>query len=64
MIIIKPRGGDPIIKETDGNALNSEMLAGLAGITPGTRIIFDYITATGPDGVKKQLDDAPTFTAK
>ena len=64
MIIIKPRSGDPVIKETDGNALNSEMLAALATITPGSRIIFDYIVATGPDGVKRQLDDAPTFTAK
>ena len=64
MIIIKPRSGDPVQLETDGNALNSQMLSALAGITPGTRIIFDYITATGPDGVKRPLDEVPTFLAK
>jgi len=36
----------------------------LAGITPGTRILFDYISATGPDGVKRQLEEVATFTAK
>jgi len=64
MIIIKPRSGDPVQLETDGNALNSQMLSTLAGITPGTRILFDYISATGPDGVKRQLEEVATFTAK
>jgi hypothetical protein len=31
------------------------MQAAIAGITPGTRVIFDDIVAVGPDGTQRLL---------
>lgn len=36
--------------------LTPEMVAALAAITPGSYVLFSEITATGPDGVKRQVD--------
>jgi len=49
LLIQKPRQ-DVVIKKGTGNELSAEMKAAMAGVTPGTRIWFDDITAVGPDG--------------
>jgi gliding motility-associated protein GldM len=49
MFIQKPRQDFIIIKGT-GNELNSQMKAAMAGVTPGTKVLFDDIIAVGPDG--------------
>ena len=49
LYIQKPRQDYVIIKGT-GSELNSQMRAAMASITPGTRVLFDDITAVGPDG--------------
>ncbi|MCD0486880.1 gliding motility protein GldM [Pedobacter sp. MC2016-14] len=55
LIIAKPRA-DPMLLSASGNSLNGAMKAAMATITPGTRVIFDNIIATGPDGVPRQLN--------
>jgi gliding motility-associated protein GldM len=49
LFIQKPRQ-DFIIKKGTGNELNAEMKAAMSTVTPGTKVIFDDITAVGPDG--------------
>ncbi len=63
LIVIKPRGGDPQVLQANSGNLTPEMIAAINGITPSTRVMFDNIVATGPDGVKKSLDPI-TFTAQ
>ncbi len=55
LFVIKPRQ-DPQAFDINGNLLNAQMKAALNGATPGTRVIFDEIFATGPDGLKRPLD--------
>ena len=55
MFINKPRS-DIQKFESNSNLFTPEMQAAMNGIIPGTRVTFDYVMATGPDGVKKQLD--------
>ncbi len=55
MFVIKPRQ-DPQPFELNGNILNAQMKAALNGAVPGTRVIFDDIFATGPDGLRRPLD--------
>jgi len=55
LIIVKPRM-DPILLSTSGNALSGPMRTAMGSITPGTKVIFDNIIATGPDGVPRQLN--------
>lgn len=55
LVIAKPRA-DAVILQTNGNTLSSQMRAAMAGVTPGTRVIFDNIVAVGPDGSQRQLD--------
>ncbi len=55
LIIVKPRA-DAIVLSGSGNALNGAMTSAMQNITPGTRVIFDNIRATGPDGMQRQLD--------
>jgi gliding motility-associated protein GldM len=62
LIIVKPRA-DAVVLQTSGNVLSGAMQAAMGNITPGTRVIFDNIIATGPDGMKRQLD-AVTLTAE
>ncbi|MBZ0100211.1 MAG: hypothetical protein K8F30_14110, partial [Taibaiella sp.] len=62
LIILKPRG-DAVVLETSGNALSGAMQSAMNGIVPGTRVVFDNIMATGPDGMRRQLD-AISLTAE
>ena len=55
LIIAKPRA-DPILLSTSGNSLSGAMRTAMGTISPGTRVIFDNIIATGPDGVPRQLN--------
>ncbi len=55
LIIAKPRA-DVVVLQASGNNLTGQMRAAMAGVTPGTRIIFDNIVAVGPDGTQRQLD--------
>jgi hypothetical protein len=42
--------------QSNSAALTPEMLSAMSGITAGTRIMIDNITATGPDKLKRPLD--------
>jgi gliding motility-associated protein GldM len=54
LIIQKPRQDALIVKGT-GSDLNADMKAKMATIGPGTRVIFDDITAVGPDGTSRPI---------
>lgn len=57
LIIVKPRsGGDATVLTTTGSGLSAPMQQAMAQLTPGSRVIFDNIIATGPDKQKRQLD--------
>jgi len=62
LYIIKPRS-DVQTFETNTNALTAQMKAAMASIIPGTRVMFDNVFATGPDGMRRPLDPI-TFTAQ
>jgi len=55
MFISKPRA-DIQKFEANTNEFTPEMRAAMNGIIPGSRVIFDFVFATGPDGVKRSLD--------
>jgi len=55
MWIARPRQ-DPIQLSSNGGELTAQMKSALAQITPGTRVIFSNILATGPGG-QRGLDD-------
>lgn len=55
MFIARPRQ-DAVIMSSTGADLTGQMKAALATITPGTRVIFTNIMATGPGG-QRSLDD-------
>ena len=55
LVIAKPRA-DVIILTGTGNTFSAAMKSAMAGITPGTRVIFDNIVSVGPDGTQRQLD--------
>lgn len=54
LVIAKPRA-DAVILQTNGNSLSGAMKSAMAGVSPGTRVIFDGIVAVGPDGSQRQL---------
>ncbi len=54
LVIQKPRA-DAVILSGNGNSLSGPMKASMAGVTPGTRVIFDNIVAVGPDGTQRPL---------
>lgn len=54
LVIAKPRA-DVVALTTNGNSFSSQMQAAIAGVTPGTRVIFDDIVAVGPDGTQRLL---------
>jgi gliding motility-associated protein GldM len=62
MFIIKPRS-EPLVFESNNNSFTPAMSAGMNGITSGSRVTFDNVFATGPDGMKRQLDPI-TFTVE
>ncbi len=55
MYITKPRG-EPQVFEANSNAFTPQMQSAMGSITSGSRVFFDNIFATGPDGMKRQLD--------
>lgn len=55
LYIVKPRA-DAQMFESTNNAFTPAMTSAMQSIIPGTRIIFDDVFATGPDGVKRPLD--------
>lgn len=62
MFINQPRK-DIQVLESNNNSLTPAMIAAMGGIVSGTRVTFDYVNATGPDGMKRQLDPI-TFTVQ
>lgn len=62
LYIVKPRA-DAMVFENTTNALTPAMSAAMQGVVSGSRIIFDDVFATGPDGVKRPLDPI-TFNIK
>ena len=62
LVIIKPRT-DAVILKANGPSLTPEMMSAMSSITAGTRIMFDNLVETGPDGMKRSLDPV-TFTAQ
>ena len=55
LFVRKPRV-DAQILESSNEKFTPAMKAALAGCTPGTQVVFDEIYATGPDGMKRQVD--------
>jgi len=55
MFINKPRA-DIQKYESNSNMFTPEMQAAMNGITSGSRVTFDFVFATGPDGMKRSLD--------
>jgi gliding motility-associated protein GldM len=55
MYITKPHG-EPQVFEANSNAFTPQMQSAMNAITSGSRVFFDNIFATGPDGMKRQLD--------
>jgi hypothetical protein len=62
MYVMKPRS-EPMVFESNSNAFTPAMTAGMQGITSGSRVTIDNVFATGPDGMKRQLDPI-TFTVE
>jgi gliding motility-associated protein GldM len=62
MFIAKPRA-DILKFESNSNQFTPEMSAAMNGLVPGSRITFDFVFATGPDGMKRSLDPI-IFTAQ
>ena len=55
LVIAKPRA-DVVVLQATGNDFSDQMRSAIAGVTPGSRVIFDDIIAVGPDGTQRQLD--------
>ena len=55
MFVTKPRG-EPQVFESNSNSFTPAMSAAMQSISSGSRVFFDNIFATGPDGMKRQLD--------
>lgn len=62
MYIMKPRS-EPQVFEANNNAFTPAMTAAMNGIVSGSRVTIDNVFATGPDGMKRQLDPI-TFTVE
>lgn len=55
LIIMKP-GDNATVLHTTGNSLSQQMKSAISNISPGTRVIFDNIQATGPSEEIHTLD--------
>jgi len=55
MVIMKPRT-DNFIEAGSGGELTAGMKRALAGLTPGCTLVFQNITAVGPDGLLQDVD--------
>jgi hypothetical protein len=56
LIVAKPRADVIGPLQSSSNAITGSMKAALNSVAPGTRVIFDNISAVGPDGIQRQLD--------
>jgi gliding motility-associated protein GldM len=55
MYLMKPRS-EPQVFESSNNAFTPAMQSAMNSVVPGSRVVFDNVFATGPDGMKRQLD--------
>jgi len=55
MVILKPRT-DSFIETGSGGELTAGMKRALGGLTPGCTLVFQNITAVGPDGLIQDVD--------
>ena len=55
LIVVKPRQ-DPIIYQTTGPDLSSEMRKAINTVSPGSTVIFKDIIAVGPDGTQRAIN--------
>lgn len=55
-LIVMKLGDNASVLHTNGNTMSSQMKNALSNISAGTRVIFDNIQATGPDGQPYLLD--------
>jgi len=55
LIVVKPRQ-DPIIYQTTGPDLSSDMRKAINTIGPGSTVIFKDIIAVGPDGTQRAIN--------
>ncbi|WP_256014347.1 gliding motility protein GldM [Desertivirga xinjiangensis] len=55
LIVQKPRA-DAAQYQTNGNTLSSEMRSAMAGVSPGSTVVFYNIMAVGPDGTQRELN--------
>ncbi|GGH20775.1 type IX secretion system motor protein PorM/GldM [Mucilaginibacter phyllosphaerae] len=55
LIVIKPRQ-DAVINSASGAELTGAMRSAMAGVTPGSTVVFKEIVAVGPDGAQRGLD--------
>lgn len=55
LVVVRPRQ-DPVQYTTAGNELNGQMRQVMSGLLPGSTVVFDDITAVGPDGQPRPLD--------
>lgn len=54
MTLIK-KGRDPIEIDSQSNLLTPQMKQAISGSGPGTKVYFEYIKASGPDGTTRSL---------
>lgn len=63
LVIAIPRADALGPFNASGSNLSTQMVSAMQGISPGARVIFDNIIATGPDGIQRSLDPM-VFTAQ
>lgn len=55
LVVVRPRQ-DPVQYSASGNELSGQMRQVMSGLVPGSTVVFDDITAVGPDGTPRPLD--------
>lgn len=63
LIVINKRQ-DPINYSTTGNTLSPQMRQAINSITPGSTVVFNNISAVGPDGTRRDLESGIVLTAQ
>jgi gliding motility-associated protein GldM len=63
LIVINKRQ-DPINYSTTGNTLSPQMRQALNSITSGSTVVFNNISAVGPDGTRRDLESGIVLTAQ
>jgi hypothetical protein len=54
MTLIK-KGRDPIELDSRSNLITDQMKQAIRGSGPGSKVYFEYIKASGPDGTTRSL---------